>query len=208
MTTQPGGIRASSKELEGGALQDRRTTPRFALLFQAAKLVSIEGESLCVVQDVSAEGVRVRHFGHLPVERSFRFELANGEIFEVETIWHDKEYAGLKFPDTVDLDRLVRLAGAGQQRRQLRVKTLLEGLVVCGNVEFCMTVRNISQQGMCIECRTPLEIGSPVTIETETMWPTLARVRWRISTLHGLVFDQPLPGEQLAHVLADARHHR
>lgn len=187
---------------------DRRTAPRFALLYQAAKLISRHGEILCVVRDASTDGVRVRHFGHLPQSDWFDFELANGEVFPVRLIWRDEEHAGLKFPDEVDPDRLVRLATGDYSRRQLRLKTMLEGMVATDGREHCMTVRNISQQGACIECREDLSIDSIVQIETDALKPVNARIRWRLATIYGLVFEEPLGCEQLAEIVAEARLHQ
>jgi hypothetical protein len=207
MTKRQNGLQTPTEAFQAEDQTERRTAPRFTLLIQAAKLISSGGETLCVVHDTSSDGVRVRHFGHLPQETSLSFELANGEVFPVELIWHDEVYAGLKFPDEVDLERLVKLAQCGLPKRQLRVNTLLEGMVGTSAGELCMTVRNISQQGACIDCREELAIDQQVTIETETLWPTGARVRWRISTIHGLVFDEPLTCENLAQIVADARRH-
>jgi hypothetical protein len=46
-----------------------------------------------------------------------------------------------------------------------------------------------------------------VTIETDTLGQTSATVRWRLSTIYGLVFEQPIDCEQLAEIVADARRH-
>ncbi|HSG35703.1 MAG TPA: PilZ domain-containing protein [Sphingomonadaceae bacterium] len=187
--------------------EDRRGAPRFALLMQGAKLASEFGEILCVVRDASSDGVSIRHYGHLPDCEQFTFELANGENFPVSLVWRDEQHAGLKFPDEVDTGRLVKLASGHYPRRQLRVNTMLEGSVRAGDETHVITVRNISQQGACIECRDYLEVGETVTVETETLEPVSARVRWCLSTIYGLVFDEPLDCEQLAAIVADARRH-
>ena len=207
MPALPEDLHNASQGLETEAQSDRRSAPRFTLLIQAAKIISDKGETLCVVHDASSDGVRVRHFGHLPDGAPLRFELANGEVFPIQIIWIDETYAGLKFPAEVDLERLVKLAQGELPKRQLRVNTLLEGMVGINTAEHCMTVRNISQQGACIDCGEDLEIGQTVTIETETLWPVKAQVRWRISTIYGLVFDDPLSCEHLAEIVADARRH-
>src|SRR3569833_4793355 len=86
---------------------DLRGAPLFALLMQAAKIISCEGEYLCVVHDASTEGVRVRHFGHLPNEKLLKFELSNGEVFFVLCVWFVVVFLGLFFPAGVDLNSLV-----------------------------------------------------------------------------------------------------
>lgn len=186
---------------------DRRGAPRFALLMQAAKLISCEGEYLCVVHDASTEGVRVRHFGHLPHDRLLKFELANGEVFPVQRMWHDKAYLGLRFPEGVDLDRLVKLSADELPRRPMRLNTVLEGAVRFGMREHCITIRNISQGGACIECRERLAVGHPVTLETDVLAPTSATIRWRIGTIYGAMFDEALSCEVLAVAMANARRY-
>jgi hypothetical protein len=207
MSALPEDLQNASQAFDKEVQADRRGAPRFALLIQAAKLISETGETLCVVHDASSDGIKVRHFGHLPDGNELRFELANGEIFPVQFAWLDETFAGLKFPEGVDLQRLVKLAQGDLPKRQLRVNTLIEGMVGINTLEHCMTVRNISQQGACIDCREELEINQRVTIETETLWPIKARVRWRIATIYGLAFDEPLSCEHLAEIVADARRH-
>lgn len=207
MSATARGLAGARPDYEIEDQSDRRTAPRFALLMQAAKLVSCEGEYLCVVHDASVEGVRVRHFGHLPKERLLKFELSNGEVFPVQCVWHDDVYLGLQFPDGVDLDRLVKLSADGLPRRPMRLNMVLEGAVSAGVRQHCITVRNISQGGACIECREELAVGHAVMLETDMIAPLDAIVRWRIGTIYGLVFDDPLSCEILAAVVADARRY-
>lgn len=207
MSALPKSLTAALRAFERGEQTDRRSTPRFALLIQASKLRSPSGEILCVVKDASPEGVRIQHFGHLPSDEELTFQLANGEEFPVALVWQDEEFAGLKFPDEVDVDRLVRLASAGLPRRPVRMNTMLEGMISDGTREHCITVRNISQQGACIECRDLLDVGQVVQVETDTLGPVNAKVRWRLAIIYGLVFEEPLECEQLATIVADTRRH-
>ena len=201
------GSMAIRPDYETNDHSDRRGAPRFALLMQAAKIISCEGEYLCVVHDASTEGVRVRHFGHLPNEKLLKFELSNGEVFPVQCVWHDEVYLGLQFPAGVDLGRLVKLSTDSLPRRPMRLETVLEGAVSTASAEHCITIRNISQGGACIECREELAVDHPVTLEADALQPVLATVRWRIGTVYGLVFDDPLRCEDLAAVIADARRY-
>ena len=200
-------LRAIAPTFEIDDHPDRRAAPRFALLMQAAKLISGEGEYLCVVHDASTDGVRVRHFGHLPHERLLKFELANGEVFPVRCVWHDDTYLGLRFPAGVDLARLVKLSADAHPRRPMRLNTVLEGTVSTAAREHCITIRNISQGGACIECREDLAVDHPVTVETDVLAPLTATVRWRIGTIYGVVFDEPLSCDALAAAMADARRY-
>jgi hypothetical protein len=189
--------------LDAESAADRRTTPRFALLVQLAKLISCDREFLCVVEDASTDGVRVRHFGHMPSESLLQFELSNGEVFPVQRVWQDDEYLALRFPEEVDLQRLAKLTGNDRRRRAIRLNTELQGAVIDGAQFHCTVIRNISQHGLCIECRDELEIGQLVEVETDSLQSAAARVRWRIATIYGLVFEEELPHEALAAAVAD-----
>ena len=194
---------ASSFALETEAATERRTAPRFALLIQAAKIISGDGEFLCVVHDASTEGVRVRHFGHIPSDEQLTFELANGESFPVRRIRQDDEFIGLRFPEGVDLQRLVKLSKGEFPKRPMRVNTQLQGAVIDGAQFHCMVIRNISQHGLCIECREDLALDRLMQVETDTLAPTDVRVRWRIATIYGLVFEQELDCATMAAAIAD-----
>ena len=189
----------------GEAPEERRRAPRFTLLIQTAKLISARGEFLCIVRDASAEGVRVRHFGHLPDERFLEFELANGEGFPVELVWRDEEYAGLKFPGEVDLARIVKISNDTLPRRRLRLRTVLEGTLTYGGLTRPTTIRNISQQGAGIECRERLAIEQLVRLQTDELEPVYAKVCWRNGIAYGLVFEETLSLERLARIVAGSR---
>jgi hypothetical protein len=139
----------------------------------------------------------------MPSESLLQFELSNGEVFPVQRVWQDDEYLALRFPEEVDLQRLAKLTGNDRRRRAIRLNTELQGAVIDGAQFHCTVIRNISQHGLCIECRDELEIGQLVEVETDSLQSTAARVRWRIATIYGLVFEEELPHEALAAAVAD-----
>lgn len=205
MTASPDSARAEPQGDGGDAQEERRKSPRFTLLIQTAKLISSRGEFLCVVRDASADGVRIRHFGHLPDERFLEFELTNGEGFPVELIWQDEEHAGLKFPGEVDLARIASMSNGAMPRRRLRLRTVLEGTLSYGGLTCPATIRNISQQGAGIECREKLAIEQLVRLETDELEPVFAKVCWRKGIEYGLVFEDTISHARLASIVANAQ---
>ena len=185
-----------------GRDEERRKSPRFTLLIQTAKLISSRGEFLCIVRDASSDGVRIRHFCHLPDERFLEFELANGEGFPVELVWQDTEHAGLKFPAEVDLGRILKLSNGNLPRRRLRLRTVLEGTLSFGGLCCTVAIRNISQQGVGIECREKLAVEQLVKLETDELEPIFAKVCWRKGIDYGLVFEETLSFLRLAKIVA------
>lgn len=186
--------------------EERRQAQRFTLLIQTAKLVSHHGEFLCIVRDASTEGVRIRHFGFLPPDEFIEFELANGQRFTVQLMWHDEEYAGLKFNKEVNLARIVKLSCTSFPKRQLRLATEMTGKIKFADLSFPVTIRNLSQQGACIECGERLAVDQAIRLESDDLEPVYAKVRWRKGMVHGLVFEDTLTLERLAEVVAQAAY--
>ncbi len=176
---------------------DQRAAPRFTLLIRAARLVSPNGEFVCVIRDVSETGVSVRLFHRLPSGSPLELHMPGGGAYEVEPRWERASEAGLQeagfeFAHNVDVQRLINEAGEYPKRGlrlglylPIRISTLTqrcEGLVV-----------NISQQGARIECEDLFAIDQTLRIETLEPVPEFsevrAKVRWRRDREYGVVFD-------------------
>ena len=77
---------SAALNVEGNAEFDpaeQRRSPRYTSLIRAAKLVSGQGEFICVVRDVSATGISLRTFHGLPEAGQIALELQNGESYEI-----------------------------------------------------------------------------------------------------------------------------
>lgn len=171
---------------------EARVAPRFTLLIRAAKLVSPNGEFVCVIRDVSETGVSVRLFHKLPSGSPIELHMPGGGSYEIEPIWERGNEAGFRFASSVDVKQLINEAGEYPKRGlrlavcfPIRVSTLTqrgEGLVA-----------NLSQQGARFECDVPFAIDQNLRIETLEPVPEFtesrAKVRWRRDNEYGVVFD-------------------
>lgn len=190
-----------SPEESGANLEqedERRKSARFALLIQAAKLITADREYLCVVRDASAEGLKVRHFGQVPDCEELDIELSNGETFPVAFIWQDETYAGLRFRGDVDLSRVVSLSKDELPRRKLRLNTVAPADVSWDGRIAQATLLNLSQQGAAIECEHRFAVDQMIRLDIDGLQPIFAKVRWRHSAQYGLVFETTLGFEELA----------
>lgn len=171
---------------------DQRAAPRFTLLIRAAKLVSPNGEFVCVIRDVSETGVSVRLFHAMPSGSPIELHMPGGGTYEVEPKWERGNEVGFQFAENVDVQRLINEAGE-YPKRGLRLEVFLpirlstltqrcEGLVV-----------NLSQQGARFECDGLFAIDQNLRVETLEPVPefpeTRAKVRWRRDKEYGVVFD-------------------
>lgn len=167
---------------------DARAAPRFTMLIRAARLVSGQGEFVCVIRDVSETGVSVRLFHHLPSCETMELHMPGGEFYTIKKVWAKGNEAGFEFLKPVDVSRLVHEAGEYPKRGlRLGMHFPVNVTTLSGSTEAF--VENLSQQGARIECDTIFAIDQTLTIIGEDFKEVRAKVRWRRDRHYGLVFD-------------------
>ena len=177
-----------SNDDSGERLVDHRAAPRFTALIRAAKLISGQGEFVCVVRDVSSGGVRLRCFHDLPRDPAMALELQNGELIEMERVRDDGYEASFRFAREIPVERLVR-ENAFYRRRRLRLNIAIPLTLRTPAGPVAAVTENISQQGCRAECALPLALAQGVIVETPHLPGIRAKVRWRQGGACGLVFD-------------------
>lgn len=181
---------------------DRRSASRFTLLIRAAKLIADGREHLCVIRDASQTGVKLRLYGDIRAVESLELELGNGARFPVEPVWQEGDYAGFRFMEDVELSRLVETECGRFPNRRLRLKTELSARLSWGSREIEATITNVSQQGAGLTCEHHLMLSQLVRLEVAGRPEIYAKVRWRRAPNYGLVFEDTLSFDELAHFAA------
>jgi len=181
---------------------EQRTTPRFTLLIRTAKLVSETGEYLCIVRDVSPQGIKVRTFHPLPNDQDFAIELASGERHRIAKVWENADLTGFRFRDAVPLARLLAEAPEGRRKRSVRLRLALPATLYSSGRPLNGTFVDISQHGACIECDTLLAMDERIRVACDCLPELTARVRWRRRPLYGLIFEQTFRFDELARLTA------
>jgi hypothetical protein len=171
---------------------DPRSAPRFTLLIRAAKLISSQGEFVCVIRDVSETGASVRLFHALPSGDPLELHMPGGGVYELRAVWERENEAGFQFVSPVDVGRLINEASE-YPRRGLRLG-LCFPITVGTLTQRCEAiVENLSQQGARFECDGLFAIDQTVRIETQEggaqFKEVRAKVRWRRGHHYGVVFD-------------------
>jgi hypothetical protein len=183
-------------------LADMRAAPRSSLMCRTGKLLCESGEYACVVRDVSATGCRIRLFHAAPPDRHLFLELANGERYAMERMWHRGDHAGFRFSCTIDVDRFIA-EPSPYPRRAIRLRMHCPADVIAGGVASPVVLRDLSQQGACIEAGRKFALEQMLRLEVEGLPSRLGCVRWRRGYAHGLVLQQSFPLDALArHALA------
>lgn len=181
---------------------DQREAPRLTLLIRAAKLIADGREFLCVIRDASSKGIKIRLFHAIPEHRKLEVELANGDRHPIEMVWNADEHAGFRFPQDVDIERLVDESQGAFPRRQVRLRITLEATIKTAGETVRVEVQDISQQGACIESDKWLLKNELIRVDTGILPPIYAKVRWRRHPRYGLVFEQTFRLDELARLAA------
>lgn len=167
---------------------ETRAAPRFTLLIRAAKLVSSQGEFVCVIRDVSATGISVRLFHAMPSCESFALELQCGASYEVKSVWRKPKEAGFEFAEPIDVDKVVNEVGQFP-RRGIRLGIHIPITIATLAMRQHATILNLSQQGARIECDEHFSLEQALRIEAPEVGEIRAKVRWRHERQYGLIFD-------------------
>lgn len=169
-----------------------RAAPRFTLLIRAAKLVSAQGEFVCVIRDVSETGISVRLFHALPGCKEFALQMPAGAIYEVTEKWQRGNEAGFAFAEPVAVSALIN-ESSDYPKRGLRLALCFPATIATLAQRYEAVVENLSQQGARITCDALLAIDQTIRIEVPgisgDMREVRAKVRWRRDRDYGVVFD-------------------
>ena len=172
--------------------EELRTAPRFTLLIRAAKLVSAQGEFVCVIRDVSETGVSVRLFHALPSCKDFSLHMPAGAVYEISRVWQRDNEAGFTFAEPVEVAKLVN-ESSDYPKRGLRLGLCFPVTIATLSQRCEALVENLSQQGARITCDALLAIDQTVRIEAPSISgaprEVRAKVRWRRDRNYGVVFD-------------------
>ncbi|TMM48302.1 PilZ domain-containing protein [Qipengyuania marisflavi] len=168
--------------------EEQRAVPRYTSLIRAAKIVSAQGEFVCVIRDVSQEGVKLRTFHDLPMCKQIALELQNGECFELEKVSEDGREANFRFDGSVAVEQLIHESWAFP-KRQLRLNLAMPLVLTTLTARHEAIAENLSQQGARVDCEAQFAIDQTVRIQGEQLPEIRAKVRWRRDHSYGLVFD-------------------
>jgi len=178
-------------------LDDRRSQSRYALLLRSAKLISLRGEYLCIVRDVSESGLKLRLFHPLPADEHLALELATGERFAVDLIWEENGEAGFRFPRGIDVAHFIAESGPFP-KRPVRIRVNHAVTLGFAGLTVPAVLHDLSRQGARIETEAKLAIGQSMRISGAELPEFEATVCWRREPNYGLVFRQLMRLEDLA----------
>ena len=185
MDYQASGLENAEINADGA---ERRRAMRYTSLIRSAKLVSHQGEFVCVIRDVSESGISLRSFHALPTDDRMELVLQNGLRYELDKVRRQGLEASFTFAEAVDVQQLIVETGKFP-RRQLRLEMCLPATVSTLAQTYNGEIQNISQQGALLDCEARFAIEQPIRLEARHLPKVRAKVRWRRENTFGLAFD-------------------
>lgn len=178
-----------------------RAAPRVTLLIRPAKLVTAEGQFICVIRDVSATGVSVRLFHALPGGTEAVLETETGMRVPMRRVWVRNNEAGFQFEQEIDVAALVNEIGKYRKRKLRLAIKLPVTLAFLGQTQPAI-IHNLSQHGALIETNPQLALAQKLRVRSDYLPEIRATVRWRRNRGHGLVFEDTFSLGELAQLAA------
>lgn len=176
---------------------ERRTENRIRTVYRPAYIQSPKGPAFAIMRNISPEGACFSGQANAIVGEYITYAIGDSDPIEAEVVWIEDSNFGVRNVEAIeDLNfcsdrpyRSVRLP------LQAPVK-----LYVAGN-RFEGIVRNVSQQGVCIDNPGFLSDGQLITIEIGGLEFQSAVVKWANAGRAGVRFATPLDKVAISQVI-------
>lgn len=183
-------------------VHERRRSIRHAAVMQLAKLkLDCGREELCLLRDVSPDGLRAEVYCTVRPGDRIVIELRTGHSLSGAVCWADGSMIGVSFDEPVPMSAMLAHCSFDDRLGKLRPPRLvvdLRGRLRVGLEETDVAIGNISQAGMQIAAPEPLAPGAPCAIALPGLPPRAAGIRWWRDGQAGLLLAQPFDYAEFA----------
>lgn len=191
------------------SVADRRRSVRHAAINQVAKIRLASGrEELCLLRDISAEGLKAEVY--IPLERgvSVDVELRTAHTVRGRIVWAANNEIGVAFDAAIPAAAMLAhcsFEANGTSLRPPRLKVNLRGLLRIGAEARMASIGNISQAGLQIEAPETLRAGTLCSIALPGLPARAASVCWWREGHAGLMLTEPFDYPDFARWRAGCR---
>ena len=184
-----------------GRPPDRRRQERQLALLRVALLHAGGVSDICVVRNVSSNGLSARVYRKFTTGEQVEIEFRSGELLTGSVVWEHECNIGIVFPKPIDVAAVLSSRGTGEvtKRRALpRINIDCRGRLSTGLKSLVVTLRDISQGGASLEVDGPTTKLSNVQLFLPDLPPIAGVVRWTSGQNVGVSFNGCIAFEQLA----------
>jgi len=179
--------------------------PRLTLLIRAAKIVTSNGEFVCVIRDISESGVKVRFFHEAPADDLIELHMVSGAHCQIREVRRSGREVAYTFVGAIDVEQFAN-TNSPFPKRGLRIALSFPARVSARDRTYEATVYDFSQQGARVYCDGRFAIDQTLSLKSD--WPgigfgpTYANVRWRRDASYGLLFEETMELAEFARLAA------
>jgi hypothetical protein len=184
----------AKQELEPPPVHERRRSIRHATVMQIAKIrLGGTREELCLLRDVSPEGVKAEVYVAVEVGLPIEIELRTGHVIGGRIAWADDKMIGVAFDEPMPMSAMLAHCSFDDRLGKLRPPRLvvnMHAMLKVGHQERAVRIGNLSQAGLQIDAPEPYPGGTACTIALPGLAPRAATIRWWREGQAGLMLAQ------------------
>lgn len=175
---------------------ERRRSIRHTAVMQVAKIRLGSGrEELCLLRDISPEGMKAELYVAAEAGAHIEIELRTGHLMGGRVSWAEGRQIGVAFDEPMPMAAMLAHCSFDDRMGTLRpprINVNMHGLLKLGIEERPVHIGNISQAGVQIDIAQPLQAGAPCFIGMPGLLPRAATIRWWRDGQAGLLLNEPL----------------
>lgn len=173
---------------------ERRRSVRHAAVNQVAKIRLASGrEELCLLKDISAEGVRAEVYVAIEKGAEIDVELRTAHTARGRVAWSANGEIGVAFDASIPTAAMLAHCSfeEGGSLRPPRLRVNLRGLMRIGELAQMTNIANISLAGVQVEAADPIRAGTTCSIALPGLPARAASVCWWREGNAGLMLVEP-----------------
>lgn len=183
-------------------VQERRRSIRHTAVMQVAKIRFDSGrEELCLLRDISPEGLKAEIYVPAEVGAPVEIELRTGHLLAGRVSWAEAEMIGISFHEPMPMAAMLAHCSFDDRMGRLRPPRLnvdMNGVLKLGVGESPVRIGNVSQAGLQIDAPVPLDAGASCAIALPGLRPRAATIRWWREGQAGLLLTDPFDYTEFA----------
>ncbi len=179
---------------------DRRKDTRHLRILRVGTLVLGSKRELCLIRNISAGGMMAHVYSPVELDQEVSIALKSHQLLRGRIVWIRDGNVGIEFDDPIDVEAMLShatLSESGWLPRMPRVEVDWLATVRADSSLYWVTVRDISQGGVKVECDRPLQPGQSVVLTIDKFRSVKGAVRWCDDGLAGIAFNDLIPFQEL-----------
>ncbi|WP_205481569.1 PilZ domain-containing protein [Sphingomonas arenae] len=187
--------------LGGSNFHERRGRRRETLVLRIGIVETKTRATICLVRNISAEGVQVKTFSSLKEGDQAVLRVGDELGISACVVWSRDQFAGLKFHGKIPREALLRLSQKRDQARRRsspRIETAACAVLRSGGRTYTGLLRDISTTGAKVQTNRTAPSNGPAILELPNMPQQRCFIRWSEGQEVGVSFAAPLSIEIIA----------